>query len=134
MRADEASTACYQGADLLTGLLHYSLQTQDFAYIAIYSMPSRNWPRYCARLTAHDILKSAKKKRIAVTVGARFVGSIPACMIARERPAFSVVALDNLKRRSSELTLSRLAAASLNFCMATGELKATWSPSAPSIF
>jgi len=54
-------------------------------------------------------------KRIAVTGGAGFVGSNLACMIARERPACSVVALDNLKRRGSELTLSRLAAAGVEF-------------------
>ena len=36
-------------------------------------------------------------------------------MIARERPACSVVALDNLKRRGSELTLSQLAAAGVEF-------------------
>ena len=36
-------------------------------------------------------------------------------MIARERPARSVVALGNLKRRGSELTLSRLAAAGVEF-------------------
>jgi len=46
------------------------------------------------------------KKRIAITGGAGFVGSNLACRIARERPARSVVALDNLKRRGSELTLS----------------------------
>ncbi|MBT5496486.1 MAG: NAD-dependent epimerase/dehydratase family protein [Alphaproteobacteria bacterium] len=54
-------------------------------------------------------------KRIAVTGGAGFVGSNLACMIAREHPGCSVVALDNLKRRGSELTLSRLAAAGVEF-------------------
>ena len=50
------------------------------------------------------------KKRIAVSGGAGFVGSNLAYMIARERPARSVVALDNLKQRGDELTLSRLVA------------------------
>ena len=55
------------------------------------------------------------KKRIAVTGGAGFVGSNLACMIARERPARSVVALNNMKQRGGELTLSRLAAAGVEF-------------------
>lgn len=54
-------------------------------------------------------------KRIAVTGGAGFVGSNLACMIARDREGCSVVALDNLKRRGSELTLGRLAQAGVEF-------------------
>lgn len=54
-------------------------------------------------------------KRIAVTGGAGFVGSNLACMIARDRPEYSVIALDNLKRRGSELTLGRLAEAGVAF-------------------
>ena len=55
------------------------------------------------------------KKRIAGTGGAGLVGSSLACMIARKRPARSVVALDNLKQRGSELTHSRLAAGGVEF-------------------
>ena len=54
-------------------------------------------------------------RRIAVTGGAGFVGSNLACAIARDCPDASVLAFDNLKRRGSELTLGRLAAAGVEF-------------------
>jgi CDP-paratose 2-epimerase len=53
--------------------------------------------------------------RILVTGGAGFVGSSLATHLARARAAVEVVALDNLHRRGSELTLARLAAAGVTF-------------------
>lgn len=54
-------------------------------------------------------------KRIAVTGGAGFVGSNLARRIKRDHPGATVVALDNLRRRGSELTLPRLAEAGVTF-------------------
>src|SRR6185369_16288766 len=52
---------------------------------------------------------------ILVTGGAGFVGSNLAIAFKRDRPATTVIAFDNLKRRGSELTLSRLRAAGVEF-------------------
>ena len=56
-----------------------------------------------------------RRQRLLVTGGAGFVGSSLALYLARDRPASAVVALDNLHRRGSELTLARLAAAGVTF-------------------
>jgi CDP-paratose 2-epimerase len=53
--------------------------------------------------------------RILVTGGAGFVGSHLALSFKRENPDSAVVALDNLKRRGSELALRRLAAGGVEF-------------------
>jgi CDP-paratose 2-epimerase len=53
--------------------------------------------------------------RILVTGGAGFVGSSLAVLLKRERPRAEVVALDNLKRRGSELILRRLQKAGVRF-------------------
>jgi CDP-paratose 2-epimerase len=53
--------------------------------------------------------------RILITGGAGFVGSHLALSIKREKPDSAVVALDNLRRRGSELTLRRLAAGGVEF-------------------
>lgn len=53
--------------------------------------------------------------RILVTGGAGFVGSSLAVLLKRERPRAEVVALDNLKRRGSELILRRLQQAGVRF-------------------
>jgi len=53
--------------------------------------------------------------RILVTGGAGFVGSSLAVMFKRDRPKAEVVALDNLKRRGSELILDRLRRAGVTF-------------------
>lgn len=47
--------------------------------------------------------------RIVVTGGAGFVGSHLALAFKREMPGSTVIAIDNLKRRGSELALQRLA-------------------------
>ena len=53
--------------------------------------------------------------RILVTGGAGFVGSSLALLMKRDRAGAEVVALDNLKRRGSELALARLRAGGVQF-------------------
>ena len=52
---------------------------------------------------------------ILVSGGAGFVGSRLASLLARGRPAGTVVALDNLRRRGSELNLRHLAEVGVEF-------------------
>ena len=47
-------------------------------------------------------------QRILITGGAGFVGSSLAVRIRKDLPSATVVAMDNLYRRGSELTLARL--------------------------
>lgn len=54
-------------------------------------------------------------KKILITGGAGFVGSNLAILFKQYFPSVTVTALDNLKRRGSELSLSRLKAAGVNF-------------------
>jgi CDP-paratose 2-epimerase len=54
-------------------------------------------------------------ERIIVTGGAGFVGSNLALSFKRDRPSVTVIAFDNLKRRGSELALSRLRAGGVEF-------------------
>jgi CDP-paratose 2-epimerase len=54
-------------------------------------------------------------ERILVTGGAGFVGSNLALCFKRDRPSATVIAFDNLKRRGSELALSRLRAGGVEF-------------------
>jgi len=53
--------------------------------------------------------------RILITGGAGFVGSSLALSFKRDMPAATIVALDNLKRRGSELALRRLAMGGVEF-------------------
>jgi CDP-paratose 2-epimerase len=54
-------------------------------------------------------------KQIFITGGAGFVGSTLSIGIKERYPAYRVIALDNLRRRGSELNLSRLQAAGVEF-------------------
>jgi CDP-paratose 2-epimerase len=54
-------------------------------------------------------------ERILITGGAGFVGSSLALAFKRNRSTATVVALDNLKRRGSELALERLRASAVEF-------------------
>lgn len=55
------------------------------------------------------------EKNILITGGAGFVGSSIAIHLKKHYPQYSVTCLDNLKRRGSELNLSRLAAFGIRF-------------------
>jgi CDP-paratose 2-epimerase len=55
------------------------------------------------------------ERRVLVTGGAGFVGANLAIGLRARHPEWSVVALDNLKRRGSELNLPRLRAAGVEF-------------------
>lgn len=57
-----------------------------------------------------------ESKSVLITGGAGFVGSQLAIAFRQAFPELRVTALDNLKRRGSELNLPRLAAADVRFC------------------
>lgn len=54
-------------------------------------------------------------RRVLITGGAGFVGSSLGLELAQRHPDWKVTALDNLKRRGSELNLSRLKQAGIQF-------------------
>jgi len=54
-------------------------------------------------------------KRILITGGAGFVGSALGTGLAQRHPDWKITALDNLKRRGSELNLPRLKQAGIQF-------------------
>ena len=54
-------------------------------------------------------------RRVLITGGAGFIGSNVAVGLARLRPSWTLVALDNLRRRGSELNLARLHEAGVDF-------------------
>ena len=54
-------------------------------------------------------------RTVLVTGGAGFVGSNVAIGLAQRRPGWSIVALDSLRRRGSELNLARLREADVRF-------------------
>ena len=54
-------------------------------------------------------------KHILITGGAGFVGSNLGLLLKRDLPGVQVTALDNLKRKGSELNLPRLREGGVNF-------------------
>lgn len=54
-------------------------------------------------------------RRVLVTGGAGFIGASLAVGLAGRRPGWDVIALDNLRRRGSELNLARLRQAGVSF-------------------
>ena len=54
-------------------------------------------------------------RRVLITGGAGFIGSNVAVGLAARRPDWTLVALDNLRRRGSELNLARLRQADVEF-------------------
>ncbi len=60
-------------------------------------------------------MSALSERRVLVTGGAGFVGASLAIALAERHAAWAVVALDNLKRRGSELNLGRLRAARVRF-------------------
>lgn len=54
-------------------------------------------------------------KKVLITGGAGFVGSALALGLGQKYPEWQITALDNLKRRGSELNLTRLAEANIRF-------------------
>jgi CDP-paratose 2-epimerase len=55
------------------------------------------------------------KKTILITGGAGFAGSNLAILFKRDNPHYRVIALDNLRRRGSELNINRLIKAGVEF-------------------
>jgi nucleoside-diphosphate-sugar epimerase len=58
---------------------------------------------------------SAQRKSVLVTGGAGFIGANLCLALAERHPGWELIALDNLKRRGSELNLSRLREANVRF-------------------
>ncbi|HBE16603.1 MAG TPA: 3-beta hydroxysteroid dehydrogenase, partial [Cyanobacteria bacterium UBA11367] len=54
-------------------------------------------------------------QRVLITGGAGFVGSSLGIGLAHRYPDWKIIALDNLKRRGSELNLPRLKQAGIEF-------------------
>src|SRR5271169_1081205 len=63
--------------------------------------------------SALDVI--AAERRVLVTGGAGFIGASLAVGLAKRHPQWEVFALDNLRRRGSELNLPRLRAAGVDF-------------------
>src|SRR5271169_6786377 len=56
-----------------------------------------------------------QEKRILITGGAGFVGSSIALYIKKKFPGYSIICMDNLKRRGSELNIPRLTGHEIEF-------------------
>jgi CDP-paratose 2-epimerase len=64
---------------------------------------------------AADPAKPTVPRRVLITGGAGFIGANVAIGLAARWPRWTIVALDNLRRRGSELNLTRLRAAGVRF-------------------
>ena len=58
---------------------------------------------------------AGRARRVLITGGAGFIGASLAVGLAQRHPAWELIALDNLRRRGSELNLPRLADAGVRF-------------------
>ncbi|HEX6761273.1 MAG TPA: NAD-dependent epimerase/dehydratase family protein [Gaiellaceae bacterium] len=67
-------------------------------------------------MAAHAASANAdNSKTVLVTGGAGFIGANLCTLLARRHPGWELIALDNLKRRGSELNLSRLRESGVEF-------------------
>ena len=71
--------------------------------------------RYLVEVSSGDNRSVVQTRHILVTGGAGFVGSNLAISFKSEYPKAKVTALDNLRRRGSELTLTRLRQGGVTF-------------------
>ena len=72
--------------------------------------------------------------RVLVTGGAGPVGSSLALLLKRDRPDATVYALDNLRRRGSELAINRLRAGGVDFIHGDIRIPDDLADAGPSIF
>ena len=66
-------------------------------------------------MAASPTTETFEKRCVLVTGGAGFIGANLCTSLARRHPDWELIALDNLKRRGSELNLSRLREAGVEF-------------------
>src|SRR5262245_26446792 len=68
-----------------------------------------------AHMAGRALSDSLRSQTVLVTGGAGFVGAHLACALAREGSDARIIAVDNLRRRGSELNLPRLAEHGVEF-------------------
>jgi CDP-paratose 2-epimerase len=77
--------------------------------------PSLGCPVRPGYSDASDRASGKRRLRVLITGGAGFVGGNLATALARRHPGWELLALDNLRRRGSELNLPRLREAGVRF-------------------